>query len=49
MKAMPLTGKEVNTYFLSTGNGINGGAVQKKEHELWSQMSVLFPTLPLTV
>lgn len=27
------TGEEVNTYFLSTGNGIYGGAVQKSGHK----------------
>ena len=46
---MPFMGKEGNTYFLSTGSGIYGGAVQKEEHKFWSQMSVLIPTLPFTI
>lgn len=30
MKAMPFVGKEVNAYFLRTGNGIDGRAALKK-------------------
>lgn len=46
MEAMPCMDKEVK-HFLSTGYGINGGAVQN-EQKFGSQTPVLTP-LPLTL